>query len=259
MRVMTFNLRFENARDGENAWIYRREMVLSVINAYEPAVLGTQEGKWPQLMYLKEQLPEYTACLPGREPDEKSQCPTLFFRKECFEIVCGRDFWLSKTPDVHLSKDWDSAYPRMISYAKVSGIADQMEIIAGVTHLDHIGVEARYQQARIIAEWAEKQDLPFVLMGDFNAEPGSDVHQVLTRADVGLRDSWELMGGPENKSSFTHHGFDGIPQHARMDWVLVSPHFEVLDARIIHDSFKGAYPSDHYPYMVDLRISGSLP
>jgi len=256
MRVMTFNLRFENDRDGDNAWMYRRDMVVSLINSYKPAILGTQEGKWPQLMYLKEHLPQYHASLPGREPDEKSQCPTLFFRKECFNVAYGRDFWLSKTPEVHLSKDWDSAFPRMMSYARTFSVADQADIMAGVTHLDHKGVEARYQQARIIAQWAAAQDLPVVLMGDFNAEPGSAVHEVLTHPETGLRDSWKALAGREDEKSFTHHGFNGIPQHARMDWILVTEHFEVVDTRILHDSFNGAYPSDHYPYMADLRLSG---
>jgi len=256
MRVMTFNLRFENDRDGENAWLYRREMVVELINHYQPAILGTQEGKWPQLMYLKEHLTDYAAHLPGREPDEKSQCPTLFFRKEGFAIESGRDFWLSKTPEVHLSKDWDSAFPRMMSYAEIAGIKSGARLMAGVTHLDHIGVEARYQQARIISEWVAEQTLPVVLMGDFNDDPSSPVHEILTEPARNLRDTWEVLKGREDAGSYTHHGFNGIPQHTRMDWILVSPHFEVMDAQIIRDAFNGSYPSDHYPYMADIRMAG---
>ncbi|MFO7837891.1 MAG: endonuclease/exonuclease/phosphatase family protein, partial [Desulfosalsimonadaceae bacterium] len=170
---MTFNLRFENERDGDNAWQFRRDKVVSIIKHYQPGILGTQEGKWPQLMYLKERLPQYIAHLPDRVPDEKSQCPTLFFRRDCFKIESGRDFWLSKTPEVHLSKDWDSAYPRMISRATVRMRKKNIRLTAAVTHLDHVGVEARFQQARIIADWAGRHDLPVVLLGDFNADPES--------------------------------------------------------------------------------------
>jgi len=253
MRVMTFNLRFENDRDGENAWSNRRALVVELINAYKPAILGTQEGKWNQLMYLSEHLTDYVPNMPGREPDEKSQCPTLFFRKEWFEIESGRDFWLSKTPEIHLSKDWDSAYPRMISCAEVSSVKAQGRMTVAVTHLDHIGVEARFQQARIISEWVEKQKLPVVLMGDFNDDPASRVHEILTQPTVRLKDTWSALEGREDTGSYTHHGFNGIPQHARMDWILVSPHFEVIDARIIRDDFSGSYPSDHYPYVADVK------
>jgi endonuclease/exonuclease/phosphatase family metal-dependent hydrolase len=51
----------------------------------------------------------------------------------------------------------------------------------------------------------------------------------------------------------THHGFTGIPQKTRMDWVLVSKHFRVVDARIIRDNAEGRYPSDHFPYLVELE------
>jgi endonuclease/exonuclease/phosphatase family metal-dependent hydrolase len=258
MRVMTFNLRFENDRDGDNAWVYRRDLVIAVIRTYKPAILGTQEGKWPQLMYLKEHLPEYEANLPGRQPDEKSQCPTLFFHKEAFAIEYGRDFWLSKTPDVHLSKDWDSAFPRMLSYARVRRGGEPARFVAGVTHLDHMGVEARYQQARIISEWVAGLELPVILMGDFNDAPDSPVHRLLTEPAVSLRDTWEVLAGPEDDGSFTHHGFNGVPRHARMDWVLVSPQFKVLDARIVRDDFNGSYPSDHYPYMADVEADAGI-
>ena len=256
MRVMTFNLRFENDRDGVNAWSKRRALVVELINAYKPAILGTQEGKWNQLMYLSEHLTDYVPNMPGREPDEKSQCPTLFFRKEWFEVESGRDFWLSKTPEIHLSKDWGSAFPRMISYGEVSSVKAQGRMMAAVTHLDHIGVEARFQQARIISEWVEKQELPVILMGDFNDDPASRVHEILTQPTVRLKDTWEVLEGREDTGSYTHHGFNGIPQHARMDWILVSPHFEVIDARIIRDEYNGTYPSDHYPYMADIKMVG---
>ena len=82
MKVMTFNLRFENDRDGDNAWVHRRERVVKIINRYQPSILGTQEGKWSQLMYLRDQLPGYEIFIPGRTPDKIIQCPTLFFRKE---------------------------------------------------------------------------------------------------------------------------------------------------------------------------------
>ncbi len=256
MRVMTFNLRFENDRDGENAWSNRREMVVELVNGYKPEILGTQEGKWNQLMYLSEHLPDYTPNLPDREPDEKSQSPTLFLRRERFEIKYGRDFWLSKTPDIYLSKDWDSAFPRMMSYAIIKSLEGQKQLSVGVTHLDHIGVEARYQQARIISEWVARQEFPVVLMGDFNDDPASAAHEILTEPALDLKDTWQVLEGREDAGSYTHHRFNGIPRHARMDWILVSPAFEVTDARIIRDDFNGSYPSDHYPYMADLRISG---
>jgi endonuclease/exonuclease/phosphatase family metal-dependent hydrolase len=257
MRMMTFNLRFENDKDGDNAWLNRREMVAQIISRYQPAVLGTQEGKWSQIRYLQEQLPEYEALMPGRMPDKKIQCPTLFFRKKDISIEGGRDFWLSKTPHVHLSKDWGSAFPRMLSFAEVRIEGSYRKMVAAVTHLDNMGVEARYQQAKIISQWANQQRFPVVLLGDFNDTPASRVHGVLTVPETGLKDTWEIMYQEEGEASYTHHGFCGKPQLSRMDWILVDFNFQVIKVDIVRDNFNGKYPSDHFPYMADIEFLDS--
>jgi len=254
MKVMTFNLRFENDHDGENAWINRRELVVKIVNRYQPAILGTQEGKWSQLTYLCDQLPEYEAFMPGRTPDKIIQCPTLFLRKEECAIETGSDFWLSKTPDIHLSKDWDSAFPRMVSFARIRIKKLNRKIITAVTHLDHIGVEARFEQAKIISKWAAQQKSPIILKGDFNADPESRPHEVLTLPITRLCDTWKMIQGSECEESYTHHGFSGVPQLSRMDWILTDPSFKVKDAWVIHDEFNGRYPSDHFPYLADIEL-----
>ena len=256
LRVMTFNLRFENDRDGQNAWECRRAMVVRVIEKHAPDILGTQEGKWDQLMYLADNLPDYRIHMPGRQEDKKAQCPTLFVRKDRFEITGGRDLWLSKTPDVYMSKDWDSAFPRMMSYAELACLEDEgRNMCAVVTHLDHIGKEARFHQAKIIAEQAGRTRFPSLVMGDFNEEPEADVHQILTDPAVGLKDTWQQSGGGWGRDSFTSHGFTGIPQKSRIDWILASKEFSVDHVQIIKYQEDGFYPSDHFPYMADLRLS----
>jgi endonuclease/exonuclease/phosphatase family metal-dependent hydrolase len=253
IRIMTFNLRFENDNDGLNGWSYRRKSVTRLINKHAPSILGTQEGKLSQLSYLQKNLPAYRIHSPNRIRDDNSQCPTLFIKHDEFEVLEGKEEWLSKTPDIHLSKDWDSAFPRMMSYAKLLHKKSDTYLWVVVTHLDHIGIEARYNQAKIIADWAANVQEPIILMGDFNDNPGSPVHEVLTTPDTTLRDTWQILKRKENHDSFTNHGFDGIPQKTRMDWILVSPHFHITDAAIIRDNVAGRYPSDHFPYCVDLE------
>jgi endonuclease/exonuclease/phosphatase family metal-dependent hydrolase len=248
---MTFNLRFENEDDGGNAWACRREMAVEVINRYQPDILGTQEGKWSQISYLSNQLPGYTPFLPGREPDPVIQCPTLFFRKQAVTILKGGEFWLSETPEVHLSKSWDSAFPRMMSWAEVRFSGCEKNLIAAVTHLDHLVPAARQEQARIIQDWADRQNDPIILMGDFNDAPASPAHNILTGGR--LRDTWLMANQHDTPSSFTRHRFDGIPLIARLDWILADLCFQVRDVQIVHDHTDGRYPSDHFPYVADLE------
>lgn len=246
---MTLNLRFENDLDGENCWSCRRELLVEVVERFAPSILGTQEGTPRQLEYLKSTLPRYEMNKPYRPSDATCQYPTLFYLKDRFRFKEGAEFWLSKTPRIHRSKDWDSAFPRMLSYALLEDLKTGRNLWASVTHLDNIGTLAREEQAAIIAEWMRKNAAyPRILMGDFNDMPGSEPHRILTAPGIGLYDSWQILKRCEDKQSMTHHDFYGIPKNCRMDWILVSPHFRVLDACIIRDHSKGRYPSDHFPY-----------
>ncbi|SHF06804.1 Metal-dependent hydrolase, endonuclease/exonuclease/phosphatase family [Desulfacinum infernum DSM 9756] len=259
MRIMTFNLRFENDRDGENSWVYRRELVLEVIRQYRPHIVGTQEGRWSMLTYLAEHLPGYVLHAPSRVIDDTCQYPTLFVSTEGYAVEEGGEFWLSKTPEVHRSKNWDSAFPRMMSWARVLERCTDRRFWVSVTHLDHMGAEAREEQAKILARWVRERPGPHVVLGDFNDAPGSTVHRILMDPAVGLSDTWALLGRTEGPDSRTHHGFSGVPQATRMDWILVTRHFRVKDAVIVRDSFQGRYPSDHFPYMTDIDWASDAP
>jgi endonuclease/exonuclease/phosphatase family metal-dependent hydrolase len=252
MRVMTFNIRFENDQDGPNAWVHRRELVARIIERYSPQIVGTQEAKWHQLLYLRDRLSDYDFCAPGRVVDETSQYPTLFYLAKAFEVEEAAEFWLSKTPDVHRSKSWDSGFPRMMSYLKLTAKGSGHPFWVAVTHLDHIGSEARFEQASMLSRWVKEREEPVILMGDFNDDPQSRVHQLLAGPERLLRDTWQFPKQGKRGETGTHHGFTGVPKDQRIDWILVSRHFRVLEARIVRDDFDGRYPSDHFPYMVDL-------
>ncbi|MEZ4579372.1 MAG: hypothetical protein R2875_15585 [Desulfobacterales bacterium] len=74
-------------------------------------------------------------------------------------------------------------------FAEIRIKTPDQKIIAAVTHLDHLGVEARFQQAKIIGAWVKEQEKPVVLMGDFNEGPRSRIHTVLTSPETPLCDT----------------------------------------------------------------------
>ena len=250
MKIMTFNLRFENDRDGPDGWEFRKDPAVQLIDRYAPSIVGTQEGTCSQIVYLRDHLPDYHLHTPDRVYDDTCQYPTLFVRKSDFDVLEGAEFWLSRTPFVHRSKNWDSAFPRMISFAKLKSLATGQSLSVAVTHLDHMSSRARYEQAKIVIDWVQRQTGAVILMGDFNDGPESPVHTLLVGKATGLRDTWHALGREDDSDSFTHHGFTGIPQKGRLDWILISPHIHVREASVIKDHRNGRFPSDHFPYLV---------
>lgn len=250
IRAMTFNIRFDNPEDGDRGWAYRKEMVASVIERYHPHIVGLQEATWRQIFDLRRLLPRYGFCLQNRVWDETCQYPTLLYRLDEVECLENGEFWLSTTPRVHRSKDWGSAFPRMLSYGQFQVKGVPQLITAGVSHLDNKSDRARSRQASMIADWYKSQKHPCIIMGDFNEQPDGNVHSILCSSS--LVDTWKALGFAEDERAMTHHDFQGNPDKGRLDWILVSSHFMVLNGEVVRDSIDGRFPSDHFPYYVDL-------
>ena len=67
LRVMTFNIRYNNPDDGEHAWPHRKERVASVIRFHEADLVGMQEALKGQIDDLEALLPEYAWIGVGRD------------------------------------------------------------------------------------------------------------------------------------------------------------------------------------------------
>jgi endonuclease/exonuclease/phosphatase family metal-dependent hydrolase len=252
MRLMTFNLRFATPLDGPNEWEFRKDLVAEIILAHGPDLLATQEGTVPQLEYLEANLPGYLPLTAHRQVDRTCQYPTIFYRAEGLQVRASGEFWLSETPEVHRSKSWDSAFPRMVTYGLFQEVGRNEDFYFINTHLDHISEQARFQGARIIRDYFFRFNLPLVLAGDFNEPPDWPVYRQLVNPDSPLVDTWRALHPPEEEAP-TQHGFDGRPRGARIDWILVTPPFRVKKVAIVTDHRDGRYPSDHYPYEAEVE------
>src|SRR6056297_1848712 len=115
LRVMSFNVRFGTANDGENRWELRTDLVKSVISEFAPDLMGTQELLQFQADFIVEQFPDYGYFGRTRMLDPDEQCG-IFYRTSRFDWLAGGHFWLSETLHVPASKSWDSSLPRMASW-----------------------------------------------------------------------------------------------------------------------------------------------
>jgi endonuclease/exonuclease/phosphatase family metal-dependent hydrolase len=254
VRVMSFNVRYATAADGKNSWPNRQELLLETIKNFSPDLLGTQETLPVQAEYLKDKLSGYTLIGVGRDDGKlRGEQSALLFKEDRFELVDSGHFWLSETPDVPGSKSWDSALPRMVSWARVADrSAGGKRFIYLNTHFDHQGQQARVEAAKLIRRWLVQHAAgqPIVITGDFNATESNEVYQQLVKVDDSsllLLDAYREVHPEVSPLEGTFHGFTGIRNGWRIDWILHSPHFKAKAAEIDCSSRDGCYPSDHYP------------
>ncbi len=252
MLVMTFNLRFATPLDGPNEWRFRRDLVVDLITGQRPDLLGTQEGTVPMLSELAAQLPEYLPLTAHRQVDETCQYPTIFYRAAGFTTQESGEFWLSQTPEVHRSRSWDSAFPRLATYGRFRETGRTGSFYFINTHLDNLSPEARLQGARMIRDRFAPLSRPLLLAGDFNEPPGFPVYRELIGAGRPFLDTWRALH-PEGQEATTQHAFDGTPRGARIDWILATPAFRVRRVAIVTGHQDNRYPSDHFPYEAEVE------
>ncbi|MGC4007477.1 MAG: endonuclease/exonuclease/phosphatase family protein [Pirellulales bacterium] len=177
-RVMTFNLRYGTAKDGENHWEKRKDFLVDVIKTFDPDLLGTQETLAFQRDYVLEKLTAYEAFGVGRDDGtDKGEMAALFYKKDRFEKIDGGHFWLSETPDKVGSKGWDTSLPRLSTWVVLRDKKQPQapEILFCNTHFDHIGKTARIESAKltrtVLADKGKGRSI--IQTGDFNSGEGS--------------------------------------------------------------------------------------
>src|SRR6185437_969139 len=117
LRIMTFNVRVP-VDQGMNAWANRRALMVQVIEAQHPDILGTQELTQGQGEYLAAHLPGYAWFGQGRDGGTKGEHMGVFYRTDRLKVLRSGDFWLSDTPTVPGSITWGQPYPRMVTWAR---------------------------------------------------------------------------------------------------------------------------------------------
>jgi hypothetical protein len=70
LRVMTYNIRYDNVEDGENQWPHRKANVASLIRTRAPDIFGVQEALARQMNDLQTALPNYRYYGVGRKMEK---------------------------------------------------------------------------------------------------------------------------------------------------------------------------------------------
>lgn len=257
VRVMSFNVRYGSAWDGDNRWNKRKDLLVATIQAFDPDLLGTQETLAFQRDYIAAALPGHEAWGVGREDGAaKGEMCAIFFRRDRFAKLDGGHFWLSESPETAGSKGWDSSLPRMVSWVKLRDCraADAPPVLFFNTHFDHRGARARIASARLLRARAAAAGAGcrIIITGDFNAVEGSEPYLALFDAvdgrDSPLVDAHRLAHPKPIKDEGTANGFrPGFTSGPRIDWIAVSRNWRVVEVRIDRTARDGRTPSDHFP------------
>ncbi|MGL4738366.1 MAG: endonuclease/exonuclease/phosphatase family protein [Cellulosilyticaceae bacterium] len=258
MKVMSFNLRADNIFDIGNRWEKRAGLIYRTIQDQQCDIVGLQEVTPRMYEDLNRNLRGYDTIGEGRTKRYFTEKNNLLVNDHHM-ILEEETFWLSRTPDKVGSTLWYSLFPRICTTAIVR-LADGIKIRVYNTHLDCILPQAREYGIRTIIgaveRHHEKEQLPCILMGDFNATPQSKLirefttGKLSTKRFVAVQDSQRELYGQTTMSAFR-----GKEKGMHIDYIFVTEEFAIEDVTIVKYNENGKYPSDHYPLVARLNLS----
>lgn len=261
MDVMSFNIRYGLANDGEDSWEHRQDLVMDTIRQYAPDIVGLQEALPFQLEAILKTFPEFASSGVERDGTGKGEYAALLYRRDRYELLEEGTFWYSDTPEVP-SAHWGNRHLRICSWARFRDKASGIRLFVYNTHWDHQSQPSREKSALMLARRIQERSHPdpVIVTGDFNAGESNPAILYLKgedgplgKAPQPLKDSFRILH-PDETVVGTFNGFKGTTDGEKIDYIFVSPDLQVLAADIVRDQRDGHTPSDHFPVLARMQL-----
>lgn len=255
LRIMSFNLRYRDDKEGSVK--NRSKIASAIIEQYAPDSFGVQEATGEWLDILNGALGEKYAYVGEARDDKgyKSERSAVFYLKNKYKLIDEGTIWLSETPEVRFTKSFDSDCYRVATWAVLEN-RETGEVYTHLnTHLDHILEETRERQVEVLIDKLEKlqQKARVFCTGDFNTGKGSETYKRMLMVSD---DSGAIVESADE--GITFHGYGKAEENGDcdgiIDYVFVPKGSRVSTYKIIRNTVKGMYPSDHYPIIADIIV-----
>ena len=247
IKLISYNIRFDSdysrRLDGANAWDYRKEASLNMIEQEAPSAFGLQEAMAHQVQYIQKTFPQYKYVGVGRDDGRKAgEFMAIFYLKKQFKLLNSGTYWLSETPE-QVSKGWDAACKRTVTWVQLQEKRTGKTFFYFNTHLDHLGDTARRESVKLIARLIDEKvpaGMPVILGGDMNSDIDSPIFAPL--ADIHLQNAREVAPTTDHLATFNGFGTTST----------VIDHFFLRDAKAVSfhtntTNYGVPFISDHYP------------
>ena len=251
-KVVSLNVRYPADSDtGEQAWDFRFPGICAMIEEVAPDIIGTQECYPSQREEILAAFPKYKAYgvrrSDGIDAIGKSETTSIIYDEERLEIVDKGTFWLSETPDVP-STGWDATIKRTTTWILFKEKESGKCFYHYNTHLDHAGVEAQKQGAKLIRMKMTAQNtdkLPVILSGDMNVSQGSEACKNFEMNSV-------RADAPKTDKYPTCHGYGSKTQ--QIDHIFYE-NCTAVEFKTLRGPWAGlTYISDHHPVMAVVKM-----
>ena len=282
-KIVSFNIQYSLGADNK----YDMRRCIDVVRDADIICLQEIDRNWrrtnmvDQFAEVQALLPDrYCAFGPSLDVDasaRKSDGSVENRRRQSGQMTISR-FPIASSRAIYLPKDdtgdamnsWSAALETVIMTPEkpvrvinlhltdISETNRVSQISALIKHCENATIEGGAWNGKEWDEasrehWQLNDPVPpmpaeMIFTGDFNDEPNSRVVELMHQAQ--FRDAWQPNENSGTGVTFKTNPEQGTDHDLRIDFIFVSPHFEVIDSHI--DELTGA--SDHQPVWATLRV-----
>lgn len=256
LKLVTYNIRHVWDGDGTNSLFCRLGLMLDKILEQRPDIICFQEAREKNMSLIEKCLAtEYAVLFNQRASGYTGEGLAIAFKRERISLYGLEIFWLSETPYIVDSRfEGQSEHSRICQRLLFKDEYTGKVFRIYNLHLDHINEEVRYLQIQVVmkrvVEDKKQYDLPFFMLGDFNATPEEKaIRYCLDNQDIDVCDLTSEISG-------SFHNFGRQNPEIKIDYIITdhATADQTYTVEAWKDSVNGVYLSDHYPIALDIKL-----
>ena len=256
---LQLNVRYLNETDGINIWENRKRQLINLLLNFHTDIVFFQEITKIQYHFIDKYLNSvYEFVGVYRDSTDASEKCSICYNIVKYTLIDWGQFWLSSTPDIPGSNDFDNFFPRICTWVilkQVNGI----QLLFMNIHLDHVNLRAHMPCIRVAIEEGEKlllkfPDIKFIFMGGcFYCEEDDPIISFIKQ-----------KGFNEVMFENTYHKFTGWANN-HWDYLFWMDRdgyngLQIKDSHVLKkegtiDESSGLYISDHFPVFVEFVLN----
>ena len=263
-RIGSYNVWRSDIGKGDYAWEVRKYRLAQSIVDLNLDIFGIQEVD----LRIQDELPvlladhnsplyDWYLFSPYSQDGKGDKAQAVLYRRDRFELIEGRNFWLSETPEI-MSYGWDEEqYCRGGLYVILKEKSTGKKIFVMNSHFP-LGKEAKFKAAEVVIAIEKKynqEGLPSFFLGDLNNRPDTPGSQLLR---THWNDSYLVL--PSDKKEGSQATFNGhdvnrdMNSTQRIDYVYFRNDVTPLKYHCSNRKYDGFWPSDHCAVYIDILI-----
>ena len=223
LKVISYNIRNSQAKDGTNSWIYRYAATAEMIQDQQADIIGVQEALPDQVEFVEKNFKEYKSV---------GVSPVIIYNKKTVSVLKSKG---TENAAWALVKDKDTGKKFYI-------VNVDMESVAAADRKEALG-----KVLDIVSE-INSDNLPVVVTGGFYMKPSDS-----SLADIEAKMSNARKTAPKTDNTGTYNNWgknSDIIDHIYYSGFSSCPEYQTVTQRYANRKFV----SDHFPLMILLNF-----